>query len=351
VHIHAVAEGLVRAGHDVLLLTSRYPACEAETTIRGVHVRRRGSWWNANFALYREALRELRRQRYDVVVEDVNKIPFFTPLGQRLPTVVYVPHLFGATVFRETNPLFATYVWLMERPLKRVYRRARWIAISESTRDDLVARGIPASRVDVVHCGLDIENYELQHAPARDAYPSLVHLGRLMRYKSIDVALRAMAIVLQSQPQARLRIVGDGPDEGRLRKLVHQLGLGEAVEFCGYRPHAEKVQLLWRSHLALNPSPKEGWGLTVVEANACGVPVVASRAPGLVDSVRHGETGTLVPYGDAAAFAAAALHLLENEAERQRYATRAQAWARTFDWNDAALQTEQILRRTVEEGV
>ena len=345
VHIHAIAEGLVRRGHEVLLLATGFPGGSAEAVIGGVPVRRRGAWWNGNFALCAEARRELRRRAYDVVLEDINKIPFFTPLVQFLPTVVYVPHLFGATVFRETNPLFASYVWLMERPVPWVYRRAAWIAISASTKRDLVRRGVPAARVDVVHCGLDFASY--QGSPARAARPTLVHLGRLMRYKAADVALRALARVRSQGVDARLLVVGDGPDRTRLEALGRRLGLGAAVEFRGHVRHEEKVRLLWESHVLLNPSPKEGWGLTVVEANACGVPVVAARSPGLVDSVRDGETGLLVQSGDAGAMAAAALALLGDEERRGRMGQAARRWAQSFSWDEAALQTERVLQQAL----
>ncbi len=350
VHIHAIAEGLVRRGHEVQLLATGFPGASAEAVLAGVAVRRRGEWWNGNFALCAAARRELNRRAYDVVLEDVNKIPFFTPLVHSLPTVVYVPHLFGATVFRETNPLFASYVWLLERPLPWAYRRARWIAISASTKRDLTARGVPAEKVEVVHCGLDVGSYELAVPPPRAARPTLVHLGRLMRYKSADVALRALGAIRRAGVDARLLVVGDGPDKPRLEGLARRLGLGAAVEFRGHVPHAEKVRLLWESHVLLNPSPKEGWGLTVVEANACGMPVVAARSPGLVDSVRDGETGILVPYGDADALATAAGALLQDEALRQRLGEAARTWARSFSWDDAVLQTERILHQAIRGG-
>jgi glycosyltransferase involved in cell wall biosynthesis len=325
------------------MLTSRFPGCSQSTAIHAVPLRRHGSWWNANFALFAAARRELARRPYDVVVEDINKIPFFTPLVHDVPTVVVVPHLFGGTVYRETNPLFATYVWLMERPMPWVYRRARWIAISASTKRDLVLRGIPPSRVDVVHCGLDFERYDLAEPPPRQPRPTLVHLGRLMRYKCADVALRALVHV-RRQVEARLLVLGDGPDRGRLERLAARLGLTGAVEFRGHVGHDEKVRLLWESHVLLNPSPKEGWGLTVVEANACGVPVVASRSPGLMDSVRHGETGLLVPHGQPRAMADAVLQLLQDRALHERLAAGGRAWARSLRWEDAVLQTERILQ-------
>jgi glycosyltransferase involved in cell wall biosynthesis len=348
VQLHAVLERLVARGHEVQLLVSRFPGCATEQQLRGVPVRRQGAWWNANFALLAAAKRELRRQAYDVVLEDVNKIPFYTPLVTRLPLVVLVPHLFGATIFRETNPLFGSYLWLMERPLPWLFRRAWWIAISASTRTDLERRGVDPQRLQVVHCGLDFASYDLAAPPPRDPLPTLVHVGRLMRYKRADVAVRALAAVRRELPEARLLILGDGPERSRLEKLVRRLDLASAVEFHGHVPHRDKVRLLWTSHLLLNPSPKEGWGLTVVEANACGVPVVASRRPGLVDSVRHGETGLLVPFGDADAFAVAALSLLRDPERWRRMGENARAWARRFTWEEAALQTEAVLERAIE---
>ncbi len=345
--LQAVAERLVARGHDVLLLSSCFPGCAPETVLSGVRVRRHGNWWNANFALLAAARRELAQGDWDVVLEDVNKIPFFTPLVSRVPVVVLVPHLFGSTIFRETNPVLGAYIWLLERPLPWVYRRCLMMPVSDSTRADLVRRGIAPERAIVVHNGLDFERYQLASPPPRSARPTLVHLGRLMRYKSADVAIRAFSLLRRQLPEARLVLAGDGPDERRLEALSGRLGLGTAVEFRGFVPHAEKVRLLWEAHLLLNPSPKEGWGLTVLEANACGVPVVASRRPGLVDSVRDGETGLLVPYGDAPAFAAAALELLRDPARRERLGEQGRAWARRFTWDEAAIQTKRVLLRAV----
>jgi glycosyltransferase involved in cell wall biosynthesis len=350
VHIQAIAAGLVSRGHQVTLLASGFAGAPIESEQQGVRVLRSGNRWDANVSLCRAALRELKRHTYDIVVEDLNKVPFFTAPFHDLPMVIYVPHLFGGTVFRETNPLFASYVWLMERPIPHVYRRARWIAISDSTRRDLVARGVPEARTHVVHCGLEFERYQLAQPPARFEHTALVHLGRLMRYKSADVAIRALAILRETRPDARLYIAGDGPDQERLQRLARRLQVSGAVDFLGYLPHEQKVELLWRCHVLLNPSPKEGWGLTVVEANACGVPVVASRRPGLMDSVRDNVTGRLVEYGDARAFAAACDALLADPQLHAQTVEAARRWAAGFRWEDATVQTEEILEQTLREA-
>jgi glycosyltransferase involved in cell wall biosynthesis len=126
--------------------------------------------------------------------------------------------------------------------------------------------------------------------------------------------------------------MGRGPDEPRLRRIASRLGLGGDVVFAGFLPGAELAATLHRARLFLNPSPKEGWGLTVIEAAACGLPTVASDRPGLRDSVRDGETGLLVPYGDERAMAAAAVALLRDDARWQAMSAAARAWAGTFSW-------------------
>lgn len=337
IHLHEILRRAVAAGHEVELVASAYAGAPRQETLDGVVVHRAGDWRVANLALPPVVRRRLRAWRPDLLVEDINKIPFYTPLyAGRVPVVAVVPHLFGSTVFRETNPLAAAYVWAAERPLARLYRNADFLAISPSTRDDLVRRGVAPERIAVVVCGLDQARLRLADPPPRETAPLVVAWSRLRRYKSLDVALRAFALIAGELPAARLLIMGRGPDEARLRRLAARLGLGGRAQFLGHQAHADLVRNLHRSHVCLNPSPKEGWGLTVVEANVCGVPVVAADGPGLRDSVRDGETGFLVPYGDHRAMAAAALRLLRDPELWRRQSEAARRWADTFSWDRCA---------------
>jgi glycosyltransferase involved in cell wall biosynthesis len=112
------------------------------------------------------------------------------------------------------------------------------------------------------------------------------------------------------------------------------MGLAGAVEFARFLPLAEKVRRLREAWVLVQPSPKEGWGLTVVEAGACGTAVVASDAPGLRDSVRRDETGLLVPFGDDAALAGALIRVLTDEPLRGRLARAGVEWAARFRWDE-----------------
>jgi glycosyltransferase involved in cell wall biosynthesis len=222
------------------------------------------------------------------------------------------------------------------------------VAISPSTRDDLVARGVAADRIDVVLCGLNHDRYRLLPDVSRAERPTLVHLGRVRKYKAIDVVLRAFARVRATLADARLIIIGDGPELPALKTLAQSLQLGDAVVFAGHVPAAEIVTVLNQCHVVPNASPKEGWGLTVVEANACGVPVVGSDSPGLRDSIRDGETGFLVPAGDADAFAARALDLLRDPALRASMSVAALAWATSLTWERTAHEMETLFVGAVQ---
>jgi glycosyltransferase involved in cell wall biosynthesis len=300
-----------------------------------MRVLRRGSWWNFNFVVPGVLRREFARgQRPDLVVEDVNKVPCLAPWFTRAPVAVVVPHLFGMTAYRETNLAVATYVLGLETLIPWAYARCRFLVISESTRDDLVARGIEPARITVVHCGLDHDRYRVDPAVPKAAAPTLAFVGRLRRYKGLDWVLRALPAVRARVPGVRLEIIGDGPFAGALRRQTAQLGLDSAVEFLGFLPAADKTRRLQAAWAAVQPSPKEGWGLTVVEAAACGTPVVATDAPGLRDSVRRDETGLLVPFGDDAAMAGALVRMLTDGGLRERLARAAVAWASRFRWDE-----------------
>jgi len=126
--------------------------------------------------------------------------------------------------------------------------------------------------------------------------------------------------------------------------------VSDRTRFLGAVSQAGKVSALNRAQVAVNPSPKEGWGLTVIEANACGVPVVASRSPGLIESVRDGETGLLVPHGDPRALAAGVVKLLTDHDLRLRQARAAIAWAHTFDWETCYRGSRAVMELAAREG-
>ena len=346
-HLFEIFQRLVARGHRVRLVCSGWGGAPAEAVIEGISVRRVAS--RNGFALRgRTAVRRaLAEERPDVVVEDINKLPLFLAGLTSLPFCAIVPHLFGATAYQEASWPAATIVCLAEWPLARAYRRAAFHAISESTRDDLVVRGIRPDRIRVIHPGVDSRHFTPGLPGARASSPAFLYVGRLKRYKGVDVAIRGLAIARRARTDLQLDIAGSGDHGPALRALATQLGVAPAVTFHGFVSEAEKIRLLQRAWANVFPSPKEGWGITVVEAGACGTPSLASDSPGLRDSVRHAETGFLVPHGDADALAERMLQLAAEPPLVEQLGAGARRFAEAHTWERSAEATERHLQDVI----
>lgn len=346
-HLHEIFGRLAGRGHDVTLLCGGWPGAPTRTTLDGIEVVRTGT--RATFRLLaRRAYRtQLASRPFDVLIEDINKIPLYTPWWGAVPVVALVPHLFGATVFQELPLPVAAAVWLAERPIPRVYRYVPFQAISESTRDDLVARGIARDHIRVIYCGIDAGRYTPDPA-ARAPHPVFAYLGRLKRYKSVDLVIRGFARA--AVPGARLEIAGAGDFRPELERLAASLDLADRVTFLGRISEPEKLQLLRRAWALVFTSPKEGWGITNLEAAACGTPVVASDSPGIRESVRHGATGYLTPHGDVDALAASMRRIASDRSLVEELGRQARGFAEGFTWERAAAETEGHLREVTDGG-
>jgi glycosyltransferase involved in cell wall biosynthesis len=348
IHLHQLFGRLAGWGHEVDLIASGWAGCAPSAELDGIRVRRIGRRHSFAVRARGAVRRALTERAYHAVVEDINKLPLFLPTLTRLPFVAIVPHLFGTTAFVEASWPVAAIVWAAERPIPRVYRRAAFHAISESTGDDLVRRGVPRDRIAVVHPGVDAAWYH--PGGARADRPTFLYVGRLKRYKGVEIALRALAAARQVRPDIILEIAGQGDDRDRLERLARDLGVADAAWFLGFVSEEEKRRLLRRAWAVVFPSPKEGWGISNVEAAACGTPALASDSPGLKESVRHGETGYLVPHGDEPALAERMIALAADPELVARLGRSARRFAEGLSWEAAARATVGQLERVIAQG-
>lgn len=346
IHLHEIFGRLAGRGHQVTLLCGGWPGGPPRTTLDGIEVIRVGTRYTFPFLARGAYRRTLQSRGFDVIVEDINKVPLFTPRWGRTPVVGLVPHLFGGTAFQELPAPVAAVVWLAERPIPRLYRDVPFEVISQSTADDLVARGIARERVEVIYCGIDANAYT-PLAAARSPHPLFAYVGRLKRYKRVDLIIQGFARL--GHPEARLEIAGAGDHRGALERLAQSLDLGDRVRFLGRISEDEKVALMRRAWALAFTSPKEGWGITNLEAAACGTPVVASNSPGIRESVRDGETGFLVPHGDVDALAAGMARLVMAPELVERMGAAGRRFAERFTWERSALETEAHLNRILEQ--
>jgi glycosyltransferase involved in cell wall biosynthesis len=341
-HLHELFGRLVGYGHEVSLVCAGWRGAAPRAELDGIQVYRVGTRHTYPLHARRHYESLFPPGSHDILVEDLNKIPLATPQWNAPPVVGLVHHLFGLTAFRELAAPLASAVWLAERPLPLIYRNVPFQAVSESTASDLVARGIRREKVTVIFQGVDTGWYTPCDTE-RTTEPRFAYLGRLKRYKGVQLVIRAFAEVRQRYPAATLDIAGAGDYRPKLERLTSSLDLGESVRFLGRVSEREKLALLRRSWALLFASPKEGWGITNLEAAACGTPVVASNSPGIRESVIDGKTGYLVPHGDIHALADALGRFAGEPGLVRMMGANGRKFAETFTWDRAATETEAHL--------
>ncbi len=347
IHLREIVSRWSAWGHEVTLLCAGERGKPRREFSHGVRILRTGRRQTFNWVLP-GAYRRLAGERFDLVIEDVNKIPLYLPLFAGRPVLGLVHHLFGMVAFLETHPAIAAYVWLGERGLAAAYRTTPLVAVSNSTREDLIERGIPPENVEVVYGGIPLPPPGA--AVLRSPRPSFVYLGRIKRYKHIELALRAFARILPDVPEARFTIAGYGDHAEDLEREAAALGIERQVSFHGRVEEAEKWRILAQSWGLLYTSPKEGWGLSSLEAQAAGAPVVASDSPGLCETLIPGRTGFLVPHGDVDALAARMRTLAANPALVERMGAEGRAHAARFTWDSAAQRLLDACERRLRWG-
>jgi glycosyltransferase involved in cell wall biosynthesis len=346
-HLHEVFGRMARGGDEVTLLCSGFEGAPARATLDGIEVHRTGGRYSFALAARPYFKRHLSNRGFHVIVEDLNKAPVFTPTWSRTPVVLLVHHLFGSTAFQEASLPLATATWLLERPLSRVFADVPVIAVSQSTADDLVRRGFDSLLIRVVPNGVDLETLSPDPRVERFPAPTLLYLGRLKRYKRVDLVMRAVARLREMGVEGSLLVAGQGDHLAALEALSRTLKLEDRVRFVGFVPEDLKRDLLRRAWVHVLTSPKEGWGISILEAAACGTPTVASDSPGLRDAVIEGETGYLVPHGYVDALADRLAELLSEPDLRERMGRTARLFAERFSWDVASAEVRRVLVASV----
>jgi len=285
--------------------------------------------------------------------------------------VPYSIFLYGADLLSEQHKI-------RQSAIKRRMARAIFggaavlLAISNWTRDlaltvlgDLGLDG-HGQRLRVIHPGTDPTHFR----PGADAVDLrerlglpdggtrwLVTVARLQQHKGMDTVIAALPAILARAPDVRYAVAGTGPDRERLEKLANKLGLGDRVRFLGGVSDRELPALYNLASVYVGASRRaerlgvEGFGIALVEASACGRPVVAGNSGGIPDAVRDGETGFLVPPEEPAAFADAICRLLADPAAAQRMGQNGRRAVETyFNWDRVVRDLREIESQVVSRA-
>jgi len=338
VFTHENARRWVRRGHEVTLFTSEFNSCKKEEIIDGVKIIRSGG----KYLVYYKAGEYYRKyflgENYDVVIDEINTRPFFAHkfVNRGEKTIALIHQLAREYWFYEIPfPIsFLGYYWLENRWLKD-YADLPTVTVSNSTKNDLITLGF--KKLFIVSEGLKFKPSEKM--PEKSCNPTLAYLGRLKKAKRPDHVIKSFEIVKKRNPDAELWIIGDGP----LRKTLERISPA-GTKFLGYLSEKEKNRLLSKAWVLVNPSVREGWGINIIEANACGTPAIAYDVSGLRDSIVSEKTGILVKEnGNVNYLAEAIIRVLEDEGLKNQLSKNALKWAKKFSWDRSAKEFLELI--------
>jgi len=342
------ARYLASTGHEVTFVASSYPDAAAEETLDGMRVVRIGGlhWlWLRTFIYYMGK----GRGRYDVVVAEGfggSRVPRLAPLYVKEP-VITEWHQIHRDLFAVQYPR----VWngplnLLEHITAWVHRNTLVRAGTEEWSRAFPSIGFKPENVFVLPVSIREEWLAGSHGPAARK-PNVLWIGKLRRYKSAEHAIRAMFEVVRRIPEARLTLAIRRDDlkyERELIELVEELHLATNVEFRFNVSEQEKRELLTAARALVVPSVVEGFGIVVLEANACGVPVIASS--GVPEgAVRDGMNGLRYPFGDIGALAEAICKVLQDDRLHARLSQAGLEFARGFAWRRVGAQYADVVER------
>jgi len=340
------ARYLASAGHEVTFVAETYPGAAKEETLDGIHVVRIGGihWlWLRTFLYYSSK----GRGRYDVVVAEGfggSRIPRMAPLYVKEP-IITEWHQIHRDLFAIQYPkLLNGPLNLLERVTARVHRNTLVRAGTEEWRRAFPSIGFKPENVFLLPVSIRDEWVSSSSPPPAAVEPAILWLGKLRRYKCPDHAVRAMVEVVKRVPAAKLILAirrDDEKYENQLRTLVKELQLDDHVEFRLNVSEEEKRQLLRSVRALVVPSAVEGFGIVVLEANACGVPVIASS--GVPEgAVADGVNGLRYPFGDTTALGDRIIQLLTDDTLRSLLSRNSMERVAAFGWSRIGAQFEQI---------
>jgi len=335
--VYEVCLGLSKLGWEVSVVSGGYPDCLSVEMVGPTRIVRGTS----PIAMHLELPRLFRRVgRFDIVIEDLGHVvPFLAERVVSEPGVVLFRHLHRRTLPGQVSGGRRLILETIERSYPLIYRRWPFVAPSQGAALDLASLGISQTRIHRIGYGVDASLFK---PGTLTESPTLIYFAGLRSYKRPSHAIHVLRILRQQGIVARLTVVGVGPELSNLMELSRSLGLSDQVTFAGRVSDDELSMVISRSWVHLQCAVAEGWGLTVGEAAASGVPTVAYRVPGLIDSVSEGENGILVPDGNLLEFANAVALIIRNRqiwTSKCRDSVARMSWTDVSqDWNDFLLQ-------------
>jgi glycosyltransferase involved in cell wall biosynthesis len=341
-------KGWIKNGHKVTLFSSRFIGSRKYENSEGIEIFHSGDQYiGVKVNAFRFWLKN--HKKFDLVVDQFHGIPFFTPLYIPKPKLAVLQELAKEVWFLNgflfpINYLIGIIGYIVEPFIFLLYRKVPFMVGSQSARKDLENVGIRNKNITVVPHGVIVKR--IKSLPLKEKNKTIIFLGALTKDKGIEDALVAFSL-LSKMGRYNFWIVGKGGKdyENYLARRAEELGIGNAAKFWGFVSENDKFDLLARAHVLVNPSVREGWGLVNIEANSFGVPVVAYKSAGLIDSVRDGSSGLILKNNSPKDLAAAVYKILTDDKLYDSLSVGAISWGREFSWEKSRKISVSLVNR------
>lgn len=334
---HEHAKAWISVGHSVTMFSSGFLNGKREEVIDGIRIIRGGNHFTVHLRAAYFYINNLRG-KIDLVIDEFHFIPFFTPLYVSQKKIAYIHETAGKNWFKNIYFPLNLIGYLLEPLFFLLYRKMRFITVSNSTREDLMKFGIKKSMITIIYNG--ITKFSSKKTQAKS--PIVLYLGKLAVDKGIEDAIHAFSKVYSQRKDCIFWIVGKEEKrdyKNRLIKLVNRLGIEKSVTFYGYVSEQEKFDIYKRAWVLIHSSLKEGWGLTVIEAGSQGCVVIGYNTAGLRDSILDQKTGLLVEHKNINALALSVLKIIEDKNLRKVLGNNAVKRSQKFSWAQSARES------------
>ncbi|MDZ7611480.1 MAG: glycosyltransferase family 4 protein [Candidatus Moranbacteria bacterium] len=323
---------MAEEGFEVVLLTSRFKGSGSRERINGYTVIRQGN----RFFVYWKAWRYFRKHLRDwqgLIVEEVNTFPFFTQFYSNCPRFLFFHQLCREVWFYELPPPLGWLGYRLEPWYLWALNKNKVITVSDSTKKDLVKLGFSENKIKTIPESVDLKPLKNLEDAEKYENPTLLSLGYMRPMKRVLDKIEIFERAKREIPGLKLVIAGGGKADYKRRviKRVNDSKWREDIHYLGSIDKKKKVEILQKSHIILETSVKEGWGLTVTEAAGQGTPAVVYDVDGLRESVVDGKTGLVVENNSPGKAAEAAIELLNNKKRYEKM--RKNAWQESHKFN------------------
>lgn len=288
-----IAKRLVQDGHKVTFVVAGFSASKKEEELQGYRIIRLGNRWSVYYLAWRHYRRQLRG-KYDLVIDEINTVPFFASYYVSERCVLFIHQLCREIWWYQIFFPLSLIGYILEPLYLRLLNRQKVVTVSESTKQDLIGLGFKKSRIAVISEGINAHPYQsLPPIEDKEGAPTLLYFGALRAMKRPKHVIKAFEIAKRDHPQLKLWVAGGGNGAyfKSCLKMIADSPYAADILYWGRVNDSQKEELMTKAHLILVPSVREGWGLVVSEANACGTPAIVYDVHGLRDSVKNGETG------------------------------------------------------------